>query len=152
MLAGGGEEGEIGPGEARFQIAGEIESQFYLTAVHSGGRLVQFKTLLQATPVMEVPLGNTVAALLPLLPISKVLADSALNHTVNRMQKKIEIFDQLRSAMRIAMPECGNGLNDAGDPDISTIKERVTRFRYSEEITDLASTNITYLWRRMAAL
>ena len=35
-------------------------------------------------------------------------------------------------------------MNDEGDPDITTIKERVTRFRYSEKIKELAATNIAY--------
>jgi hypothetical protein len=84
------------------------------------------------------------APLLPLAPISKVLADQALSSAVRRMQDKVEIFDQLREAMRIAQPDSGNGLNDQGDPDITTIKERVTRFRHSEQIMQLAATNIAY--------
>jgi len=85
--------------------------------------------------------GN--AVLLPLLPISRVLADQALSSTVLRMQDKVRIFDQLRAAMRIAQPD-GNGLNDGGDPDITTIKECVTQFRYSKEIEELANTTTTY--------
>ena len=84
------------------------------------------------------------ATLLPLAPISKVLTDQALAGTVLRMQDKVGIFDQLREAMRIAQPDSGNGLNDEGDPDITTIKERVTRFRHSEKIKELAATNIAY--------
>jgi hypothetical protein len=84
------------------------------------------------------------AVLLPLLPISRVLADQALSSTVLRMQDKVRIFDQLRAAMRIAQPDGGNGLNDGGDPDITTIKECVTQFRYSREIEELANTTTTY--------
>ena len=84
------------------------------------------------------------ALLLPLLPISRALADRALASTVLRMQGKVEIFDQLRTAMRIAQPEHGKGLNDEGDPDITTIKERVTTLRYSNEIKALAESNIAY--------
>ena len=83
-------------------------------------------------------------ATLPLAPISKVLTDQALAGTVLRMQDKVEIFDQLREVMRIAQPDSGNGLNDEGDTDITTIKERVTRFRHSEKIKALAATNIAY--------
>ena len=83
-------------------------------------------------------------ATLPLAPISKVLTDQALAGTVLRMQDKVRIFDQLREAMRIAQPDSGNGLNDEGDTDITTIKERVTRFRHSEKIKELAATNIAY--------
>ena len=84
------------------------------------------------------------AQLLPLLPISKVLADQALSSTVLRMQDKVGIFDQLRAAMRIAQPDSGDGLNDEGDADITTIKERVTGFRHSQQIKTLAATNIAY--------
>ncbi len=84
------------------------------------------------------------ASLLPLMPISKVLSDPALASTVQRMQDKVRIFDLLREAMRIAQPDSCNGLNDGGDSEIATIKERVTRFRRSEEINELAATNIAY--------
>ena len=84
------------------------------------------------------------ASLLPLTPISRTLTDQALASTVLRMQDKVRIFDQLREAMRIAQPDRGHGLNDEGDPDITTIKERVTQFRHSEEIKELAATNIAY--------
>ncbi len=84
------------------------------------------------------------ATLLPLLPIRKVLVDSSLSGTVLRMQGKVSVFDQLRAAMRIAQPDGGKGLNDAGDPNIATIKQRVTAFRYSKEIKELATTNIGY--------
>jgi hypothetical protein len=84
------------------------------------------------------------APLLPLAPISKILTDQALAGTVLRMQDKVRVFDQLREAMRIARPDNVNGLNDEGDPDITTIKERVTRFRHSEKIKELAATNIAY--------
>ncbi|MCP4700431.1 MAG: transposase, partial [Gammaproteobacteria bacterium] len=84
------------------------------------------------------------ASLLPLMPISKVLTDKALAGTVQQMQDKIRIFDQLRAAMRITQPDSCNGLNDDGDLDIATIKERVTRFRYSGEIKELAESNTAY--------
>jgi len=88
------------------------------------------------------------ASLLPLMPISKVLSDQALAGAVQRMQDKVRIFDQLRVAMRIAQPDSRNGLNDGGDPEIATIKERVTRFRHSGEIKELAATNIAY-WKML---
>ena len=84
------------------------------------------------------------ASLLSLAPINKVLTDQALVTTVHRMHDKLRIFDQLRQAMRIAQPERGDGLNDGGDPDITTIKARVTEFRHLENIKQLAATHITY--------
>lgn len=84
------------------------------------------------------------ASLLPLMPISKTLTDQALDSTVLRMQEKVRLFDQLREAMRIAQPDSNNGLNDEGDSDIATIKERVSEFRHSEVINELAATTIAY--------
>ena len=84
------------------------------------------------------------AALLPLTPISNTLADKALANTVLRMLGKVRIFDQLREAMRIAQPDSRAGLNEEGDADISTIQARVTLFRHSEEIKELAAMTIAY--------
>jgi hypothetical protein len=92
---------------------------------------------------LKPKIANNVT-LLPLMPISKVLTDPALASTVLRMQDKVAIFDQLREAMRIAQPDNNNGLNDEGDPDITTIKERVTRFRHSDKLKALAATNMAY--------
>jgi hypothetical protein len=84
------------------------------------------------------------ASLLPLVPISKTLADKALANTVLSMREKVGTFDQLREAMRIAQPDSRAGLNDEGDAEITTIEARVTRFRHSEEIRELAATTIAY--------
>ena len=83
-------------------------------------------------------------SLLPLIPISKTLADKALSNTVLRMLDKTSIFDRLREAMRIAQPHSQAGLNDDGDAEITTIKARVTGFRHCEEIKELAVTTIAY--------
>lgn len=83
-------------------------------------------------------------SLLPLAPISKTLRDEALSTTVLRMQEKVKMFDRLREAMRIAQPDSHQGLNDAGDADISTIKARVTQFRHSQDVEALSATNLAY--------
>ncbi len=54
------------------------------------------------------------------------------------------MFDRLREAMRIAQPDSHQGLNDAGDADISTIKARVTQFRHSQDVEALSATNLAY--------
>ena len=46
--------------------------------------------------------------------------------------------------MRIAQPDSQAGLNDEGDADIKTIKARVSLFRHSAEINELAATTIAY--------
>ena len=84
------------------------------------------------------------AGLLPLASIRKVLIDQALETTVLRMRDKIQTFDQLRHAMRIAQPDSPDGLNDEGDVNIFTIKQRVTEFRQSPQIKELAGTSTAY--------
>ncbi len=87
---------------------------------------------------------GTDASLLPLMPISKILTDKALSTTVLRMLDGVRIFDQLREVMRIAQPDSPDGLNDEGDADMTTIKARLTLFRYSKEIKNLALTTVAY--------
>ncbi len=84
------------------------------------------------------------AFLLPLMPLSKTLADKALSSTVSRMLDALRVFDHLREVMRIAQPDSREGLNDEGDADMATIKASLTRFRYSEEIKNLAATTLAY--------
>jgi hypothetical protein len=84
------------------------------------------------------------ASLLPLMSIRKTLIDEALSSTVSRMLDAVRVFDQLRAVMRIAQPDSREGLNDEGDTDMATIKARLTRFRHSEEIKNLAATTLAY--------
>jgi len=85
-------------------------------------------------------------SLLPLVPISKTLTDKALSSTVSRMLDAVSVFDQLRKVMRIALPDSREGLNDEGDADMISIKARLTRFRHSEELKQLAATTPAY-WK-----
>ena len=84
------------------------------------------------------------SSLLPLASIRKVLIDQVLKTTMLSMQDKIQIFDQLRQAMRIAQPDSPKGLNDEGDVNISTIKQRVTEFRHSPQVKELAGSSTAY--------
>ena len=62
--------------------------------------------------------------------LQEVLADKELNELTANMKAKAKVFDKLREALRIAMPEGKNGLNDDGDEtDIKTIEKKVTEFR-----------------------
>jgi hypothetical protein len=62
--------------------------------------------------------------------LEEVLADKELNESAVSMQAKAKVFDKLRDALRIALPEGKNGLNDDGDEtDIKTIEKKVTEFR-----------------------
>ncbi len=70
----------------------------------------------------------------PVIQIYKVLAEFAEDQRLNDLAKELEtksaVFDKLREAMRIALPDGKDGINDNGGcPDMKTIKERVTAFR-----------------------
>lgn len=62
--------------------------------------------------------------------LKPVMEDDGLKRTVSHLDRKVAIFDELRDALRIALPEGKNGLNDdGGDTDIGTIEPRVKKFR-----------------------
>jgi hypothetical protein len=53
-----------------------------------------------------------------------------LKGAARSMEEKAEVFDALRKALCIAVPEGRHGLNDDGSElDIKTIKQKVTEFR-----------------------
>lgn len=62
------------------------------------------------------------------------------------MSEKVEIFDQLREAMRIAQPSLKKGLNDDGDEhtSIQTIEKKVRKFRQSKKLQKRAKTDVAY--------
>jgi len=60
----------------------------------------------------------------------KVVEDKQLNDLATSLERKAEVFDKLRTAMRIALPESKTGINDDGDDaDMKSIEEKVTLFR-----------------------
>ena len=62
--------------------------------------------------------------------LTSVLHNKHLNHAKRNMETKIRVFDSLRYAMRIALPEGKFGLNDDGEnADICTIEKKLTEFR-----------------------
>ena len=60
-----------------------------------------------------------------------VLNDQVLRDAALRMQEKVVVFNRLRTAMRITVPENRRGLNDTGEMPIGmkTIETEVRRFR-----------------------
>jgi len=55
--------------------------------------------------------------------------DSILRKAAEQMQKKASVFDELRKAMRIALPAGTRGINDRGSNEpMSTIAQRVKKF------------------------
>jgi len=71
-------------------------------------------------------------------PLSKLLREAltatnepSLNGVVEELLWRGQLFDQLRNAMRIALPDGGNGLNDEGSTsDLSSIRQGVGQFRH----------------------
>jgi hypothetical protein len=62
--------------------------------------------------------------------LDEVLSDKQLKESAAEMEAKAKVFDKLRKALRIALPEGKKGLNDDGDEtDIRTIEKKVTEFR-----------------------
>lgn len=62
--------------------------------------------------------------------ISKIGQDQELLQAVKELQWRAEIFDDLRTAMRIAPENENNGLNDDGSQEsMTTIRQEVERFR-----------------------
>lgn len=62
--------------------------------------------------------------------IKQVMDDLALRNSVAQLDERVGVFDTLRKALRIALPEGKNGLNDDGDDtDMKTIEGRVKGFR-----------------------
>ena len=60
-----------------------------------------------------------------------VLADPTLRKAAERMEEKLLVFNRLRKAMRITLPENKRGLNDNGEQPvrIKTIEKEVGKFR-----------------------
>lgn len=61
--------------------------------------------------------------------LEPMATDSQLATEVKVLEQNISIFDQLRQALRIALPQTKNGLNDQGaDIEIKTIEKDVSKF------------------------
>lgn len=70
----------------------------------------------------------------PLFSLARIASlarkDIGLCQAVTELRWRSQIFDQLRQAMRIALPGGGNGLNDDGTPEVmDSIRQGVARFR-----------------------
>lgn len=61
--------------------------------------------------------------------LKSTLHNKHLNRAVGEIEEKVKVFEKLRKAMRIALPEDDKGLNDDGDDTpMTTIKKKVTDF------------------------
>lgn len=91
--------------------------------------------------------------------LKPVIEDVALKKTLRQLERKVKVFEDLRQALRIALPEGKNGLNDHGDDtDMGTIRSRVTDFRnkvlsdgnYSSDYEKMIRQLDTY-WEKLFA-
>ena len=76
--------------------------------------------------------------------LSKTINSADITNLVGILQERISVFEKLRAAMRIALPENNRGLNDEGDEDIKSIQEHVSAFKESDEMKQLVKENIYY--------
>ena len=107
--------------------------------------LVFYQRLKKVAPLIESLKGNFIkkaAFSQVFITLKKIMNDSSLETMVTQLCEKAEVFDQLREAMRITLPQTTSVLNDEGndegDKDIRTIKKEVTQFRQSKKIIQLA--------------
>lgn len=109
---------------------------------------VDFCYRLEAAYPMIKYLKNKMPIDSPRLSIQKlsdILTNYSLNNSLKLIKEKIIIFDELRKAMRIVLPEGKNGLNDNGDDvEIKTIESEVKKFRESDKIKDLSKNDTRF--------
>lgn len=84
--------------------------------------------------IMDINLSDFAKANKPFSQVHKVLTnvveDKRLNDLAKDLEAKAKVFDKLRRAMRIALPEGKDGINDSGDSaDMKSIEEKVTAFK-----------------------
>ena len=78
--------------------------------------------------------------------LDKVVTDEKLIHASALMENKITLFNRLRQALRIALPEGKDGLNDDGEiTEMKTIESAVNEFRRQVISDDSLSVNSDYL-------
>lgn len=81
--------------------------------------------------------------------VSRARKDIGLLQAVEELRWRSNTFDLLRQAMRIALPDGGNGLNDDGTPEVmGSIRQSVARFR--EELEKSPKLTADRLSQKMA--
>jgi hypothetical protein len=77
---------------------------------------------------VEAPKGQKHLLTALIKGVGKVVDDPAAKKNAGILQEKALVFDRLRNAMRIAIPNDKNGLNDDGCAAMTSIKKSVTAF------------------------
>ena len=82
--------------------------------------------------------------------LKKVCADEGLERMLSALDEKIQVFDRLRSAMRIAEIDGSAGLNSGSEPvELKPIKKAVEKFR--RQIIARSDYESNSAWRGMIA-
>lgn len=77
--------------------------------------------------------------------VSQVINDKTLKKVVPKLEDKVEVFDQLRAALRIATPKNTRSLNDDGDTtNIETMEQQVVQWKEQVEFRQRASSQLAY--------
>lgn len=77
--------------------------------------------------------------------LNRTINDISLNHVITLIKERIPLFDELRDAMRIALPESNQGLNDGGGAvKIKTIEAGVRKFKESHKIMKLSKNDFRF--------
>ena len=95
-------------------------------------RLIELSALLsKVVPFLPTDERQDIQPLFNLARIvSRARKDIGLLQAVTELRWRSQTFDLLRQAMRIALPDGGNGLNDDGTPEVMvSIRQGVARFR-----------------------
>ncbi len=84
--------------------------------------------------IMDLHLSNTAKEHKPVFKFyekfREIVEDERLNALADSLERKAEVFDKLREAMRIAQPFGKQGLNDDGDEvDMKSIEKSMVAFR-----------------------
>ncbi len=106
-----------------------------------------YRRLVLAYPALErlkTQMSESVARKVILSPLRRALNDSVLLDKSVMMEERTDVFDRLRDAMRIALPDSSSGLNDTGETNMRTIRQGVTAFRNDEQIKRLGAKDKDY--------
>jgi hypothetical protein len=98
---------------------------FYLRIQELGNRIHQLFRIRLQGDWKENKVYSTISH-----DLHAVLNDRTLRDAATRMQEKVEVFNRLRAAMRITLPESKRGLNDSGEAmvNMKTIEREVGKF------------------------
>ncbi len=82
--------------------------------------------------------------------LGAVVEDNELKSYALRLQKKIKDFNQLRQAMRIALPNGKKGLNDDGTLNgMATIEKEVSKFVERDEIKESPDRSYQKMYKQI---